>query len=167
MAEIQTYPAGTPVAGDLVPYVSDPAGTPALKLADASALGGGGLFDVDGSNTNTLIVTGTAETVLRTVTSAASVALVFVGASISQNDPGVPKSATVRLRQTGLAGAVLWAASTGGGMPDIITGDHLSYSATVYDASPTGSWVLTVQETSGSGATQIWSASSVLAIVAQ
>lgn len=42
MPEIQTYPDGTPTGGDKVPYVEDPAGTPALKLADASALGGGG-----------------------------------------------------------------------------------------------------------------------------
>lgn len=58
MAEIQTYPSGTPVTGDVVPYVSDPAGTPALKLADISAFSGGGgagnpwgLFAPDGSTT--------------------------------------------------------------------------------------------------------------------
>lgn len=39
MPEIQTYPSGTPVAGDKIPYVSDPAGSPALKLADASLVG--------------------------------------------------------------------------------------------------------------------------------
>lgn len=40
MAEIQTYPSGTPVAGDKVPFVSDPTGSPALKLADAASLTG-------------------------------------------------------------------------------------------------------------------------------
>lgn len=34
MAEIHTYPDGTPVAGDKFPFVADPGGTPALKLAD-------------------------------------------------------------------------------------------------------------------------------------
>lgn len=40
MAEIQTYPSGTPAPGDKVPYVSDPTGSPALKLADMGSLGG-------------------------------------------------------------------------------------------------------------------------------
>ena len=42
MAEIQTYPDGTPVAGDKVPFVEDPDGAAALKLAPWSAFGGGG-----------------------------------------------------------------------------------------------------------------------------
>jgi hypothetical protein len=42
MGELQDYPTGTPGAGDLVPYIEDPTGTPALKLVDASTLGGGG-----------------------------------------------------------------------------------------------------------------------------
>jgi hypothetical protein len=41
VGEIQEYPDGTPAAGDKVPFVSDPAGTPALMLADVSDLGGG------------------------------------------------------------------------------------------------------------------------------
>jgi hypothetical protein len=61
MAEIQTYPDGTPIAGDKVPYVADPDGTPALMNADASVFlggggGGGGLswtqtIDEDGTST--------------------------------------------------------------------------------------------------------------------
>jgi len=42
MAGIETYPDGTPAAGDRIPYVEDPAGTPALKLVDVADLAGGG-----------------------------------------------------------------------------------------------------------------------------
>ena len=70
MAEIQTYPDGTPAPADKVPYISDPAGTPALKLAEVSALGSGGggggdsvpatLYAYDGSTlTGSTVVTGT------------------------------------------------------------------------------------------------------------
>lgn len=42
MAQIHTYTVGTPAATDRIPYISDPAGTPALKLAAVSALSTGG-----------------------------------------------------------------------------------------------------------------------------
>ena len=42
MAQIETYPDGTPAGTDKIPYVEDPAGTPALKLVEVSSLGGGG-----------------------------------------------------------------------------------------------------------------------------
>lgn len=63
MAEIQTYPDGTPADGDKVPYVADPGGTPALMLADVADLGGGGWAGVDADDLTSLTgwtsVTGT------------------------------------------------------------------------------------------------------------
>jgi hypothetical protein len=38
VAEIQTYPTGTPGSADVLPYVEDPGGTPALKLVSRAAL---------------------------------------------------------------------------------------------------------------------------------
>lgn len=55
MAEIQTYPSGTPVAGDKFAYISDPAGAPALKLADVGASGGTGTPSVDDPATYTTV----------------------------------------------------------------------------------------------------------------
>lgn len=49
--EIQTYPTGTPGAGDVVVYVEDPGGTPALKLGDQAAfVGSAGVDGMDGAD---------------------------------------------------------------------------------------------------------------------
>lgn len=57
MAEIQTYPDGTPVLTDKVPYVADPGGLPQLKLAPVSAIGGGAGVAVfgDGSDGDVIV----------------------------------------------------------------------------------------------------------------
>lgn len=47
MAQIESYASGTPAGTDQIPYIEDPAGTPVLKLAAVSDLGGGGLPSVD------------------------------------------------------------------------------------------------------------------------
>lgn len=122
---------------------------------------GGGSVDPDGSDTNTLVVTGTTETVVATSTSAAPTAVVVLSIAVSQNDPGNPKDTTVRLRRTNTSGTVLWSAATGGSS-DSTSGDTFAYSATAYDGSPTGTWVLTVQQTSGTSGTEIWSARNAL-----
>jgi hypothetical protein len=65
--EIQDYPDGTPSAGDKIPFVEDPAGTPALKLADLADVGGGGgggswtqVINQDGSSlTDWTVLSGT------------------------------------------------------------------------------------------------------------
>lgn len=164
MGEIQDYPQGTPVAGDLVPYVSDPAGTPALKLMDAPITPGGS-DAADGSNTLEQVVTGTAETVVATVTKAAgSGALVIASISLSQNDPGENKDTTVRVRRTDATGAVLYSVSTGGSA-DSTAGLMFQYQASLYDDAPTGTWVLTVQATVGMPTIEIWVARRALAVI--
>lgn len=168
MAEIQSYPTGTPTGTDQVPYIEDPAGTPALKLAAVSDLGGGGgaTLDPDGANSNALIVTGTTETVVATSTATgATAAVVLMSIAVSQSDPGNPKDTTVRLRRTNTSGTVLWSASTGGS-GDSTSGDSFSYTAAIYDGSPTGTWVLTVQQTSGTSGTEVYSARNALVALA-
>lgn len=68
MAQIETYPDGSPSPGDKFPYVEDPSGTALLKLVDVADLPGGGgagssftkVIDEDGSSlANWSVITGT------------------------------------------------------------------------------------------------------------
>jgi hypothetical protein len=77
---------------------------------DPAATGGGsGGADVNGSNANTLIVTGTAKLLSPPPRPHRRPA---AGMSLSQYDPAITKNATLRIRRT-TSGAVLWSVATG------------------------------------------------------
>jgi len=85
---------------------------------------------------------------------------------ISQNQPGVPKQATVRLRRTNRSGAILATQAFGGAGIDSTAGHEQEWNSSFSDTLPTdGHYVLTVQEVQGSTSTTVWSDTRTFSVV--
>jgi hypothetical protein len=93
-----------------------------------------------------------------------SVAITVV-ISVSQSDPGHVKGMSVRLRRTNTSGTIL-RTDTVGDQGDSSNGNQTSFSYSYTDNSPSdGHYVVTVQETGGTSATQIYSLNRTLTLI--
>jgi pilus assembly protein Flp/PilA len=138
----------------------------AFSSVSNSLTGKHGTGPVTVSNVNNptgseLIVTGQSEIVIPgcnlTITPGPTVSIAW-SISISQDDYGIHKGAELSLRRDDTTGAILDSYSVGD-QGDSEAGDQYTWIGAYTDSGPTdGKYVITVQETSGSSNTQIWSA---------
>ena len=118
--------------------------------------------DLNAATSLVLLVKGMAETVVLTAALDPEplFAELVAQATVSADDFGQTKQATFRVRRDGLAGAVLSAWQVPSFANDSKTGNVFTTNVSVYDDAPTtGTYVFTVQVTTGSANTEIWSAS--------
>jgi hypothetical protein len=118
--------------------------------------------DLNAATSLVLLVKGMAETVVLTAALDPEplFAELVAQATVSADDFGQTKQATFRVRRDGLAGAVLSAWQVPSFANDSKTGNVFTTHVSVYDDAPTtGTYVFTVQVTTGSANTEIWSAS--------
>lgn len=122
------------------------------------------------SSSLTQLSTGQTETLIDSVTSVGSGAIVYLSFQLSANDPGNPKGATVRLRRglTG-SGTILQSFTFGTAAPfgsDSISGNSISQSYGAPDiAYTTGEYCWTTEMTTGTGGSALWSAGWQLSVL--